>query len=95
MAHVDRSEVSASLPLLSISLGHSAVFLIGDDVRESSKPPTPILLRSGDVIVMSGPTRRSYHGIPRILENTLPQYLKFDNGDAEWAPYSRYLSQVR
>ena len=44
---------------------------------------------------MSGPTRRSYHGIPRILENTLPQYLKFDNGDAEWAPYSRYLSQVR
>lgn len=95
MAHVDRSEVTASLPLVSISLGHSAVFLIGDDERESTNPPTPIILRSGDVIVMSGPTRRSYHGVPRILERTLPPHLQSQEDDDDWEPFARYLSTAR
>lgn len=29
--------------------------------------PTPILLRSGDVIVMANEARLSYHGVPKIL----------------------------
>lgn len=42
-------------------LGCAAVFLIGGLTRDD--PPTPILLRSGDVVVMSGPVcRRAYHG---------------------------------
>ncbi|TIB95682.1 hypothetical protein E3Q17_04192 [Wallemia mellicola] len=95
MAHVDRSEVTATLPLVSISLGHSAILLIGDDIRESTNPPTAIVLRSGDVIVMSGPTRRSYHGVPRILERTLPEHLKSQEDDEEWEPYACYLSKTR
>ncbi|TIB37153.1 hypothetical protein E3P86_02288 [Wallemia ichthyophaga] len=95
MAHVDRSEVTSSLPLVSISLGHSAVFLIGDDERESKSPPTPIVLRSGDVVVMSGPTRRSYHGVPRILERSLPPHLQNEQEDDEWEPFARYLSTAR
>ncbi|KAF8959032.1 hypothetical protein BDZ97DRAFT_1923177 [Flammula alnicola] len=70
MAHVDRSEVCATSPLVSISLGNAAIFLIGGLTRDTE--PIPILLRSGDVVIMSGPAcRRAYHGVPRILEGTL------------------------
>ena len=47
------------------SLGCAAVFLIGGLTRDD--PPTPILLRSGDIVVMSGPAcRRAYHGTPHF-----------------------------
>ncbi|KAI6124832.1 hypothetical protein EDD16DRAFT_1474914 [Pisolithus croceorrhizus] len=73
MAHVDRSEVCATSPLVSISLGNAAIFLIGGLTREVE--PIPILLRSGDGVIMSGPScRRAYHGVPRILEHTLPEH---------------------
>lgn len=42
-------------------LGNAAVFLIGGLTRDVV--PVPILLRSGDVLIMSGPAcRRAYHG---------------------------------
>ena len=45
----------------TIRLGHAAIFLIGGLSRDEE--PIPILLRSGDVVVMSGPQcRRAYHG---------------------------------
>ncbi|KDQ59558.1 hypothetical protein JAAARDRAFT_33136 [Jaapia argillacea MUCL 33604] len=100
MAHVDRSEICATSPLVSISLGSAAVFLIGGLTR--STPPIPILLRSGDVVIMSGPAcRRAYHGVPRILENTLPPHLvalgptASDSENQEWEPYAEYLRHAR
>ncbi len=30
-------------------------------------PPIPLLLNSGDIVIMSGPSRLAYHGIPRVL----------------------------
>jgi alkylated DNA repair protein alkB family protein 1 len=43
-------------------LGNSAIFLIGGLSRDTE--PVAILLRSGDVIIMSGPAcRRAYHGL--------------------------------
>lgn len=87
MAHVDRSEVCSTTPLVSISyafhfststkllsyrfsrLGCAAVFLIGGLTREVE--PIPILLRSGDVVIMSGPRcRRAYHGKLSSVSNT-------------------------
>ncbi|KAF7304783.1 hypothetical protein MKEN_01192400 [Mycena kentingensis (nom. inval.)] len=83
MAHVDRSEVCSTSPLVSISLGNAAIFLIGGETRESK--PTSILLRSGDAVIMSGPAcRRAYHGVPRIIEGTLPPHLVADGKDSEW-----------
>ncbi|KAG9123859.1 hypothetical protein FRC07_013721 [Ceratobasidium sp. 392] len=65
MGHVDRSEISSTTPLVSISLGNAAIFLIGGKSRDIE--PVPILLRSGDVVIMSGPgCRRAYHGKPDI-----------------------------
>ncbi|KAI0031696.1 hypothetical protein K488DRAFT_51500 [Vararia minispora EC-137] len=94
MAHVDRSEVCATSPLVSISLGNAAVFLIGGLTRDV--PPVPILLRSGDVVIMSGPAcRRAYHGVPRILENTLPSHLHVTSSDEDWTPYAEYLKSAR
>ncbi|KAI0781307.1 hypothetical protein BD413DRAFT_608470 [Trametes elegans] len=98
MAHVDRSELSATSPLVSISLGCAAVFLIGGLTRDD--PPMPILLRSGDVVVMSGPAcRRAYHGVPRILEGTLPPHLEggdgSEDGDDDWKIYEEYLRGTR
>jgi hypothetical protein len=41
------------------------VFLLGG--RTKDIPPVPILVRSGDVVVMSGESRYCYHGVPHIL----------------------------
>jgi alkylated DNA repair protein alkB family protein 1 len=98
MAHVDRSEVCATSPLVSISLGNAAIFLIGDLTRDTE--PIPILLRSGDVLIMSGPAcRRAYHGVPRILETTLPEHFSqppdSDDEIMDWEPYKDYMSNTR
>ncbi|KAI0075833.1 hypothetical protein K474DRAFT_1663839 [Panus rudis PR-1116 ss-1] len=102
MAHVDRSEVCTTTPLVSISLGSAAIFLIGGLTRDT--PPKAILLRSGDVVIMSGPQcRRAYHGVPRILEGTLPPHFVSENDgvdekggkDLEWEPYEEYLRTTR
>ncbi|KAJ7156058.1 hypothetical protein C8R43DRAFT_999063 [Mycena crocata] len=94
MAHVDRSEVCATSPLVSISLGNAAVFLIGGLDRDTE--PVSILLRSGDVVIMSGPTcRRAFHGVPRILENTLPDHLAAQPDEPQWAPFAEYMATTR
>lgn len=97
MAHVDRSEVCSTSPLVSISLGNAAIFLIGGRTRDVD--PVPLLLRSGDVVIMSGPVcRRAYHGVPRILEGSLPLHLKSENIDdpnGEWTPYDQYMRTTR
>ena len=86
-----------STNLLSVtSLGNAAIFLVGGLTRDVA--PIPILLRSGDIIVMSGPAcRRAYHGVPRILEGTLPAYLGEGTNldDGLWAPYARYMDTTR
>ena len=66
--HTDHSEKNLSAPLISISLGLSAVFLIGGTTLV--EPPTPILLRSGDVLVMAGESRMAYHALPKVLPAT-------------------------
>jgi hypothetical protein len=63
--HVDDAERDMAQPIVTASLGLDAVFLIGGESR--SAPPTPLLLRGGDVLVLTGPARRSYHGVPRVF----------------------------
>ncbi|KAM4690874.1 nucleic acid dioxygenase ALKBH1 [Rhinophrynus dorsalis] len=63
--HVDESELDHQSPLLSFSFGQSCIFLLGGLTREIA--PTPMLMHSGDIMVMSGPSRLLYHAVPRIL----------------------------
>ncbi|KAJ8341224.1 hypothetical protein SKAU_G00335150 [Synaphobranchus kaupii] len=64
--HVDESELDHTRPLLSFSFGLSAVFLLGGAKRED--PGTAMFMHSGDIMVMSGPSRLLYHAVPRIVD---------------------------
>lgn len=64
-AHTDHSEFYLESPLFSISFGQSAIFLIGGTEKEQEA--IPILLSSGDVLVMSGESRLCYHAVPRVF----------------------------
>jgi len=66
--HQDRDEEDFAAPVVSISLGDTAVFRIGGTER-GGKTET-IKLSSGDVLVMGGPSRLCFHGIDRVLSGT-------------------------
>jgi len=63
--HQDRDEADPSFPVLSISLGDTAVFRIGGTSRKD--PTRSLKLSSGDVCRLSGPARLAFHGVDRIL----------------------------
>ncbi|KAF7495554.1 Nucleic acid dioxygenase ALKBH1 [Sarcoptes scabiei] len=65
--HTDHSEPNQQAPLFSFSFGSSAIFLIGGPEKSSSKPILPIRLDDGDLVVMSGESRKALHSIPKVL----------------------------
>ncbi|WP_396594872.1 alpha-ketoglutarate-dependent dioxygenase AlkB [Brevundimonas sp. R86498] len=62
--HQDRDEADLSAPVLSVSLGDTAVFRIGP---ASGGPTRSLRLSSGDVCALTGPARLARHGIDRLL----------------------------
>lgn len=66
--HRDEDEEDFSAPVVSISLGDTAVFRI-DGTERGGKTET-LKLASGDVLVMGGASRLCYHGIDRVLTGT-------------------------
>jgi len=63
--HRDGDEEDFSAPVVSVSLGDTAIFRIGG-LERGGKTDT-LKLASGDVVVMGGPSRLRYHGIDRVL----------------------------
>ena len=63
--HQDRDEADLKFPVLSVSLGDTAVFRIGGVKR--SDPTRSIKLASGDVCLLAGEARLFHHGVDRIL----------------------------
>ncbi len=66
--HQDKDEEDFSAPVVSVSLGDTAVFRIGGTER-GGKTQT-LKLSSGDVVVMGGKARLCFHGIDRVLTGT-------------------------
>lgn len=62
--HQDRDEKDFGAPVLSVSLGDTAIFRIGP--AEGGRTQT-IKLSSGDVCALTGPARLARHGIDRLL----------------------------
>lgn len=62
--HQDRDEADQNAPVLSISLGDTAVFRIGPAGRG---PTRSLKLNSGDVCALAGPSRLARHGVDRLL----------------------------
>jgi len=65
-----RESLEAGVPIVSVSLGDTARFVVGGLTRR--EPTRPLLLRSGDVLVMGGVSRLRFHGVTRILPGTAP-----------------------
>mmetsp|Transcript_23005 Transcript_23005/g.38915 ORF Transcript_23005/g.38915 Transcript_23005/m.38915 type:complete len:200 (+) Transcript_23005:522-1121(+) len=62
--HQDRDEADFSWPVMSVSLGDSGLFRIGNATRGGKTES--LWLESGDVVVMGGDARLTYHGVDRI-----------------------------
>jgi len=62
--HQDRDERDLTAPVLSISLGDTAVFRIGPAEGGAT---AAVRLASGDVCALTGPARLARHGIDRLL----------------------------
>ncbi len=66
--HLDADEAARDAPVVSVSLGDTAVFRIGGPRRQD--PTRSFRLASGDVVVLSGPSRHFHHGVDRVLAGT-------------------------
>jgi DNA oxidative demethylase len=72
--HQDKDEEEFAAPVVSLSLGDTALFRYGGLDRKD--PTRSVRLRSGDAIVFGGPARLIHHGIDRLIPGTsdlLPQ----------------------
>ncbi|EAR53004.1 alkylated DNA repair protein, putative [Oceanicola granulosus HTCC2516] len=66
--HQDRDEGDFGQPVVSVSLGDSALFRIGNLTRGGKTES--VWLESGDVVVIGGEARLVYHGIDRVKPNS-------------------------
>ncbi|CAN1313509.1 Alpha-ketoglutarate-dependent dioxygenase alkB [Linum perenne] len=80
--HLDDMEEDWSKPIVSMSLGCKAIFLLGGKSRDD--PPLAMFLRSGDVVLMAGEARECFHGVPRIF---------IDEENAEIASLETHLAE--
>lgn len=72
--HQDKDEQDFAAPVLSLSLGDTAIFRIGGTERGGKT--VSLKLASGDALLFGGEARLAYHGIDRILAGSsalLPQ----------------------
>lgn len=63
--HQDRDEADFTFPVLSVSLGDTAVFRIGGTSRGGRT--ASVRLASGDVCLLGGEARLAFHGVDRII----------------------------
>lgn len=88
-AHQDHSEDNHKAPLISISFGNPGLFLIGKETR--SIKPQAILIRSGDIVIMSEKTRLAYHAVPKIFKDDINNYFNYD--DIEEQQHINYINE--
>ena len=72
--HQDRDEEELSAPVVSLSLGDTALFRVGGLQR--SAPTRSFRLASGDAMSLAGEGRLAFHGVDRIIAGSstlLPQ----------------------
>ena len=66
--HQDRDEEAFDAPVVSLSLGETALFRYGGTKR--GDPTKSLKLRSGDALVFGGPSRLIFHGVDRLYPGT-------------------------
>ncbi|KAI0026045.1 hypothetical protein F4780DRAFT_774244 [Xylariomycetidae sp. FL0641] len=98
MMHRDVSE-HTDKGLVSLSIGCDALFMIApsrkheedekNDGESERKPYLLLRLRSGDAIYMSQESRYAWHGVPKVLKGTCPEFL------ADWPAEDGEFEQWR
>jgi alkylated DNA repair protein (DNA oxidative demethylase) len=68
--HQDKNERDFGAPIVSVSLGLPAVFLLGGMKRRD--PTSKLQLAHGDVVVWGGPARLRFHGVLPLAHATHP-----------------------
>lgn len=68
--HQDRDEQDFDAPIVSVSLGLSAIFLFGGPKRADK--PRRYRLEHGDVVVWGGPSRLFFHGVAPLADGEHP-----------------------
>ena len=63
--HQDRDEADFNAPVLSLSLGDTALFRMGGTSRKD--PTRSFRLASGDAMTLDGPDRLAFHGVDRVV----------------------------
>lgn len=66
--HQDRDEEALGAPVVSLSLGDTALFRIGGTARKD--PTRSFRLGSGDAMMLAGESRLAFHGVDRIEAGT-------------------------
>lgn len=66
--HQDRDEQDLEAPVLSVSLGDTCLFRVGERTREGRT--VSFKLKSGDLVVLGGEGRLAFHGVDRIYPTT-------------------------
>jgi alkylated DNA repair protein (DNA oxidative demethylase) len=66
--HQDKDEEEFDAPVVSLSLGDTALFRYGG--LERRDPTRSVRLKSGDAIVFGGPARLIHHGIDRLIPHS-------------------------
>lgn len=66
--HQDRDEETFDAPVVSISLGDTCRFRIGEVTRQGRT--TSIKLESGDLVILSDQGRLCFHGVDRLYPDT-------------------------
>ena len=69
-AHIDQDEKDFDQPIVSVSLGASAIFQIFGKTRGGKAMNIP--LHSGDLLIFGGPARRLYHGVKKLEHSNHP-----------------------
>ncbi len=68
--HQDRDEEELSAPVVSLSLGDSALFRLGGLMRKD--PTRSFRLEFGDAMSFGGPAQLVFHGVDRISQASSP-----------------------
>jgi alkylated DNA repair protein (DNA oxidative demethylase) len=66
--HQDKDEQDLAAPVVSLSLGDTALFRVGGTKRGDATQS--VRLASGDAIVLGGQGRLAFHGVDRIVPGT-------------------------
>ena len=68
--HQDKDEATFEAPVVSLSLGDTCLFRVGQTTRGGQTKS--FKLNSGDIVVLSGESRLCYHGVDKIYPDTSP-----------------------